>query len=119
MSSSSSYAGSGEESDHEADLGLTLVERISDAHDPSHLDRTIAQQAQTSGNIHGSAKELDRLAEAMQRIGELRVAFAKGLKQAKEVKADLDWCQRRLRSLVKAVEEQHPVEFNMAKHESL
>ncbi|KAI4164536.1 MAG: hypothetical protein LQ342_001849 [Letrouitia transgressa] len=101
---SGSYAGStngDSDSSHSGTSGIDLVEmmndRLSNAVDPLPLDRSLARQAQTSGELNAKHRELLELqALAQRRLKGTRANFADGMKAAKEVKRDLEWTQKRV-----------------------
>lgn len=115
-SSSSSYAGSGEESNHEDDLSLSLVAQLLDSYDPSHLDRAIAQQAQTSGMVNATNRDMIVLQEEVSStLRHAKAAFQQGIGEARTVKAELEKTQKRLNYVKQQAADRWPIEYNMAK----
>ncbi|KAL6715197.1 hypothetical protein ACLMJK_007461 [Lecanora helva] len=89
-------------SDGEMSSGIDLVELLNDklttSVDRAPLDRTLAQQAQTSGELNAKNRELMELqALAQRRLKSNRANFADGMKAAKEVKKDLEWTQKKVK----------------------
>ncbi|KAJ5288006.1 hypothetical protein N7478_003692 [Penicillium angulare] len=106
-SSSASYSG--------VDVVDVLSDRMQDAFDPTPLDRSLASQAQTSGQLHAKQQELMELqAMAERRMRGLRANFNEGLKTARETKRDLEWTQKRVSSLKSKAEKAHPEEYRRA-----
>ncbi|MCJ1271547.1 hypothetical protein MMC22_011449 [Lobaria immixta] len=119
---SGSYAGSAtgdSESSNGGASGIDLVEmlndRLSNAVDPLPLDRSLARQAQTSGELNAKHRELLELqALAQRRLKSTRANFADGMRAAKEVKRDLDWTQKRVSTLKSKAERRYPAEYRSA-----
>ncbi|KAJ5095336.1 hypothetical protein NUU61_004692 [Penicillium alfredii] len=89
--SSASYSG--------VDVVDVLSNRMQDAFDPTPLDKGLARQAQTSGQLNAKQQELLELqALAQRRLKGVRANFAEGLKTARETKRDLEWTQKRVSS---------------------
>ncbi|TAQ90108.1 hypothetical protein B7494_g1570 [Chlorociboria aeruginascens] len=119
---SSSYAGSasGEydstSSANGVDLQEYMQDRFAGAFDPLPLDRTLAVQAQTSGLLNAKNRELLELQQlAQQRIARSRVRLAEGYSDAKEVKKDLEWTQKRVSHLKTKASRKHPKEYKQAR----
>ncbi|KAF1984362.1 hypothetical protein K402DRAFT_336615 [Aulographum hederae CBS 113979] len=118
---SSSYAGSA--SDYEStpssgasvDLYEYMNDRIGSSFDPTPLDRSLAQQAQTSGQLNAKTRELmDLQALAQSRLAAMQSSFASGMKSAKEVQKDLEWTQKRVTSINQRAARKYPKEYQMA-----
>lgn len=116
----SSYAGS-ISGDYESsamsgvDVVDMLNERVHNSFDPVPLDRGLAMQAQTSGNLNAKQQELLELqALAQRRLKGARAKFNDGLKAAKETKHDLEWTQKRVSALKAKAEKAHPEEYRRA-----
>ncbi|KAF2147469.1 uncharacterized protein K452DRAFT_323550 [Aplosporella prunicola CBS 121167] len=119
---SSSYAGS--TSDYEASSGpgaasIDLLDymgdRLNGAFDPLPLDRSLAKQAQTSGELNAKSRELLQLqALAQSRLAATSRNFADGMKAAKEVQRDLEWTQKRVSSINQRAARKYPAEYKMA-----
>ncbi|KAI9714937.1 MAG: hypothetical protein M1812_006250 [Candelaria pacifica] len=108
-SSGSSAAGSG------VDLVELLNDRMTGTFDPLPLDRGLAKQAQTSGELNAKHRELMELqALAQRRLASTRANFADGMKAAKDVKKDLDWTQKRVSALKTKAERKYPKEYKTA-----
>lgn len=49
----------------------------------------------SSGMVNAKSKELQQLQEeAIRRLAELKITFARGVKLAKQVEKDLDWAHK-------------------------
>ncbi|KAJ5594778.1 domain KxDL [Penicillium hispanicum] len=103
-SSAASYSG--------VDVMDVLSDRMQDAFDPTPLDKSLAKQAQTSGQLHAKQQELLELqALAQRRLKGLRSNFNEGMKTARETKRDLEWTQKRVSALKSKAEKAHPEEY--------
>lgn len=61
-----------------------------------------------SGILNAKTRELQELqAEAQRKMAETRRAFLEGMRAAKEVKADLEWVDRKVRVLKGRVEKRY------------
>ncbi|KAF2835594.1 hypothetical protein M501DRAFT_1007793 [Patellaria atrata CBS 101060] len=117
---SSSYAGSA--SDYESSqtsAGVDLLDymgdRLSGAFDPLPLDRSLAKQAQTSGQLNAKTRQLMELqALAKARLTATRANFADGMKAAKEVQQDLQWTQKRVTALNQRAARKYPEHYKTA-----
>jgi exonuclease VII small subunit len=117
---SSNYAGSA--SDYESTSGAASVDlldymgrRVNGSFDPMPLDRSLAKQAQTSGELNAKHRELLELqALAQRRLAGARMSFADGMKAAKEVQKDLQWTQKRVDSLNNRAARKYPEQFRTA-----
>ncbi|KAH7397656.1 putative biogenesis of lysosome-related organelles complex 1 subunit KXD1 [Cadophora sp. MPI-SDFR-AT-0126] len=119
---SSSYAGSasGEydstSSANGVDMQEYMQDRFASTFDPLPLDRTLAVQTQTSGLLNAKHRELlDLQALAQQRIAKSRARLAEGYQDAKEVKRDLEWTQKRVSTLKTKASRKHPKEYKQAR----
>jgi len=118
---SSSYAGSSSEYDsatsaNGVDMQEYMQDRFQSAFDPLPLDRTLAVQAQTSGLLNAKHRELADLKElAQQRIAKTRARMAEGYQDAKEVKRDLEWTQKRVSAMKTKASRKHPTEYRQAR----
>jgi len=119
---SSSYAGS-QSGDYDStssangvDMQEYMQDRFTGAFDPLPLDRTLAVQAQTSGLLNAKHRELQDLqALAQQRLARSRARLAEGYQDAKEVKRDLEWTQKRVSNLKTKASRKHPKEYKQAR----
>lgn len=117
---SSSYAGSASEYESSgAASGVDLMEymgdRLNGALDQMPLDRSLAKQAQTSGELNAKHRELLELqALAQRRLAGVRANFADGMKTAKEVQRDLQWTQKRVTALNDRAARKYPNEYKAA-----
>ncbi|CAI7621918.1 unnamed protein product [Penicillium palitans] len=103
-SSFASYSG--------VDVVDVLSDRMQDAFDPTPLDKGLARQAQTSGQLNAKQQELLELqALAQRRLKGARANFSEGLKTARETKRDLEWTQKRVSALKTKAEKAHPDEY--------
>jgi hypothetical protein len=119
---SSSYAGSasGEydstSSANGVDMQEYMQDRFAGAFDPLPLDRTLAVQAQTSGLLNAKHRELLELQQlAQQRLSRSRARLAEGYQDAKEVKRDLEWTQKRVSTMKTKTSRKHPNEYKQAR----
>ncbi|KAK2768176.1 hypothetical protein FQN54_000028 [Arachnomyces sp. PD_36] len=106
-SSSASYSG--------VDVVDMLTDRMNNAFDPTRLDKGLATQAQTSGQLNAKQRELLELqARTQRRLKHSRANFADGIKAAKETKRDLEWTQNRVNALKSKAEQNLPSEYSRA-----
>ncbi|KAJ5235545.1 uncharacterized protein N7469_004713 [Penicillium citrinum] len=97
------------------DVVEVLSDRMQDSFDPTPLDRSLAKQAQTSGQLNAKQQELLELqALAQRRLKGVRANFNEGLKTARETKRDLEWTQKRVSALKGKAEKAHPDEYRRA-----
>lgn len=116
----SSYAASA--SDYEASNSTASVDllefmhnRLQDSYNPMPMDRSLAQQAQASGELNAKTRQLLELqALAQQRFAAMQAQFAAGLTTAKEVQRDLEWTQKKVTSLNKRAAKRYPKEYARA-----
>ncbi|MCJ1408754.1 hypothetical protein MMC19_002830 [Ptychographa xylographoides] len=119
---SGSYAGSAfgdhDRSDsgaHGVDLLDMMSSRLSTAIDPLPLDRSLARQAQTSGELNAKQRELAELhAMAQRRMKSTRANLTDGIKAAKDVRKDLEWTQKRVSSLNAKAAKKYPIAYKAA-----
>ncbi|MCJ1310672.1 hypothetical protein MMC25_004338 [Agyrium rufum] len=113
-----SYAANDKASSHGAaniDLIDMMSDRLSNAVNPLPLDRSLATQAQTSGELNAKQRELLELqALATRRLKGARANFSEGMKAAKEVKRDLAWTQKRVTQLNANAAREHPAAYKAA-----
>ncbi|TVY25531.1 Biogenesis of lysosome-related organelles complex 1 subunit [Lachnellula hyalina] len=119
---SNSYAGSSSSeydstsSANGVDMQEYMQDRFNGAFDPLPLDRTLAVQAQTSGLLNAKHRELQDLqALAQQRLARSRARLAEGYQDAKEVKRDLEWTQKRVSTMKTKASRKHPKEYKQAR----
>jgi len=92
-----------------------MGDRLNGAFDPMPLDRSLAKQAQTSGELNAKHRELLELqALAQSRLAGVRANFADGMKTAKEVQRDLQWTQKRVTALNDRAARKYPNEYKAA-----
>lgn len=118
---SSSYAGSASEYDPSSngaasiDLLDYMNDRLAGSYNPMPLDRSLAQQSQTSGKLNAKTRQLMELqALAQSRLAAAQLQFADGIKTAKEVQHDLDWTQKRVTQINQRASRKYPKEHAMA-----
>ncbi|KAH7390667.1 hypothetical protein BKA66DRAFT_41661 [Pyrenochaeta sp. MPI-SDFR-AT-0127] len=117
---SSNYAGSA--SDYDSTSGAASVDlldymgnRMNGSFDPMPLDRSLAKQAQTSGELNAKHRELLELqALAQRRLAGARTSFADGMRAAKEVQKDLQWTQKRVDTLNERAARKYPEQYKSA-----
>ncbi|KAL9107504.1 MAG: hypothetical protein Q9227_007606 [Pyrenula ochraceoflavens] len=74
-----------------------LSDRMNSAFEPMRLDRSLATQAKTSGQLNAKQRELLELqAQAQRRLKGARKNFSEGMKAAKETKRDIEWTQKKV-----------------------
>lgn len=117
---SSSYAASASDYDSSGTTtGVDLIEYIGDrmhgSFDPLPLDRSLAKQTQTSGQLNAKHRELLELqALAQRRLAGARANFADGMRAAKEVQKDLQWTQKRVDALNDRAARKYPEQYQAA-----
>ncbi|KAI0025783.1 hypothetical protein F4780DRAFT_225418 [Xylariomycetidae sp. FL0641] len=98
------------------DFNDYMQDRFADSFDPIPLDRSLARQAQTSGNLNAKHRELmDLQAKAQARLAKTRARFADGLQDAQEVRANLEWTSKKVSSMKKKAEKKHTREYQKAR----
>ncbi|KAJ4312066.1 hypothetical protein N0V94_007631 [Neodidymelliopsis sp. IMI 364377] len=120
FANSSHYAGS--HSDYDSSSGAASVDlldymgnRLNGSFDPLPLDRSLAKQAQTSGELNAKHRELLELqALAQRRLAGAQASFASGMQVAKEVQKDLQWTQKRVDSLNNRAARKYPDQYGTA-----
>ncbi|GAO16671.1 uncharacterized protein UV8b_00764 [Ustilaginoidea virens] len=119
--SSASYLGSSQdfESAHSAsgiDIQEYMQDRLSNSFNPIPLDRSMAVQAQTSGKLNAKHRELVELQkQAQARLAKTRERFHEGMRDAREVRGDLEWVQKKVSSLQAKAARKHPKEYRKAR----
>ncbi|KZF25232.1 hypothetical protein L228DRAFT_236353 [Xylona heveae TC161] len=97
------------------DLVELLNDHLSGAFDPLPLDKSLAKQAQTSGELNAKRRELLELqALAQRRLAATKANFADGIKAAKEVRRDLEWTQKKVTTLKAKTERKYPAQYRTA-----
>ncbi|KAK7752613.1 hypothetical protein SLS62_005382 [Diatrype stigma] len=98
------------------DFNEYIQDRFADSFDPIPLDRSLAVQAQTSGQLNAKHRELLELqAKAQARLAKSRARFQEGLRDAQDVRADLEWTSKKVSSLKKKAEKKHSKEYKKAR----
>ncbi|KAI8962029.1 hypothetical protein F5Y11DRAFT_347849 [Daldinia sp. FL1419] len=97
------------------DFNDYMQNRFDESFDPIPLDRSLARQAQTSGQLNNKHRELlEMQAKAQARLAKSRARFQQGLDDAREVHADLEWTSKKIGSLKKKAEKYHAKEYQKA-----
>ncbi|KAG6041941.1 hypothetical protein E4U41_000056 [Claviceps citrina] len=118
---SASYVGSSHDldSNHSAsgiDFQEYMQDRFCNAFNPLPLDRSMAVQAQTSGKLNAKHRELIELQkQAQARLAKTRERFHDGMRDAREVRADLEWTQKKVSSLQAKAARKYPKEYRKAR----
>lgn len=111
--SSSSYAGSGVTA---PDLVALIHSKASETFSTIPLDRSIAIQAQTSGQLNATNRELAELQkEALARLAGMKRTVKEGLKTAGNVKKDLKYMEEKATALSRKVEQKYPQQYREAR----
>ncbi|KAI8630747.1 hypothetical protein F5Y19DRAFT_33099 [Xylariaceae sp. FL1651] len=98
------------------DFNEYMQDRFSDAFDPLPLDRSLVVQAQTSGTLNAKHRELLELqAKAQARLAKSRARFADGVRDAQEVRTNLEWTSKKVSSMKKKAEKKHSKEYQKAR----
>ncbi|KKY17737.1 hypothetical protein UCRPC4_g05370 [Phaeomoniella chlamydospora] len=107
-SSSASYSG--------VDVLDTLSDRMNRAFDPITMDKGLARQAQSSGQLNAKQRELLELqAAAQRRMKSSRVRYAAGLQAAKETRSDLDYIRSQVPATKAQAERKYPDAYAQAR----
>ncbi|KAK9456727.1 hypothetical protein V1511DRAFT_524256 [Dipodascopsis uninucleata] len=117
--STSSYAGSDAETaeeEEEFSAAEYVTDKIIQAFDGISLDRAVVIQAQSSGLLNSTTRELEQLHDiATKKIQKIRVSYSEGIKSLREVQKDLKWVQRRVDTLKKKASEKYGKEYARAR----
>ncbi|KAI5864032.1 hypothetical protein GGS23DRAFT_562649 [Durotheca rogersii] len=98
------------------DFNDFMQARFDETFDPIPLDRSLARQAQTSGKLNAKHRELlEMQAAAQARLARSRARFQKGLNDAREVHADLEWTAKKVSALKTKAEKKHAKEYERAR----
>ncbi|KAM3555928.1 hypothetical protein MY1884_005320 [Beauveria asiatica] len=93
-----------------------MQDRFSHSFNPVPLDRSMAVQAQTSGKLNAKHRELaDLQRQAQARLARTRERFQEGMRDAREVRSDLEWTQKKVSTLNAKVSRMHPKEYAKAR----
>ncbi|KYK55321.1 putative domain KxDL [Drechmeria coniospora] len=93
-----------------------MQDRIANSFDPIPLDRSIAVQAQTSGKLNAKHRELVELQkQAQARLAKTRERFQEGMRDAREVRGDLEWTQKKVSALQSKAARKYPKEYAKAR----
>ncbi|KAH6606735.1 hypothetical protein Trco_005888 [Trichoderma cornu-damae] len=113
-SSSGDYESTGSASG--VDFQEYMQDRFSNSFDPIPLDRSMAVQAQTSGKLNAKHRELLELQkQAQARLARTRERFSEGMRDAREVRNDLEWTQKKVSALNTKAARKHPMEHAKAR----
>ncbi|KAF2718479.1 hypothetical protein K431DRAFT_322422 [Polychaeton citri CBS 116435] len=118
----SSGTGSCAGSDYDSSSGATSVDlldymsdRLNQTYDRIPTDRTLAKQAQMSGELNAKNRELLALQQqARARLARTRTNFADGMKAAKDVQRDLEWTQKKVIALNTRAAQKYPDQYRVA-----
>jgi hypothetical protein len=98
------------------DLNEYMQDRFAETFNPIPLDSCTVKQAQTSGHLNAKHRELLELqAKAQARLAKSRARFAQGLEDAREVRNDLEWTQKKVTSLKTKASKKHSKEYSKAR----
>ncbi|TQV95077.1 hypothetical protein V2A60_009849 [Cordyceps javanica] len=93
-----------------------MQDRFSHSFNPIPLDRSMAVQAQTSGKLNAKHRELmDLQRQAQARLARTRERFQDGMRDAREVRGDLEWTQKKVSALNTKAARMHPKEYAKAR----
>ncbi|KIE02623.1 putative domain KxDL, partial [Metarhizium majus ARSEF 297] len=117
---STSYMGSNDYDSANSASGIDfqeyMQERFANSFNPIPLDRSMAVQAQTSGKLNAKHRELmDLQKQAQARLAKTRERFQDGMRDAREVRGDLEWTQKKVSSLQAKASRKHPKEYRKAR----
>ncbi|KAJ6441823.1 KxDL domain-containing protein [Purpureocillium lavendulum] len=113
-SSSGDYDSTGSASG--VDFQEYMQERFANSFNPIPLDRSMAVQAQSSGKLNAKHRELVELQkQAQARLARTRERFQEGMRDAREVRGDLEWTQKKVSSLQSKASRKHPKEYSKAR----
>ncbi|KAI1188404.1 hypothetical protein F5B17DRAFT_272611 [Nemania serpens] len=98
------------------DFNEYMQDRFADAFNPLPLDRSLVTQAQASGTLNAKHRELLELqAKAQARLAKSRARFADGVRDAQEVRTNLEWTSKKVSSMKKKAEKKHSKEYQKAR----
>ncbi|KAK6065889.1 Biogenesis of lysosome-related organelles complex 1 subunit KXD1 [Seiridium cupressi] len=98
------------------DFNDYIQDRFAQSFDPIPLDRSLAVQAQTSGQMNNKHRELLELqAKAQARLAKSRARFAEGVQDAQEVRANLEWTSKKVSSMKTKASRKHSKEYKKAR----
>ncbi|KAI0205728.1 hypothetical protein F4808DRAFT_242829 [Astrocystis sublimbata] len=110
------YGGDSTASASGVDFNEYMQDRFANAFDPLPLDRSLVTQAQTSGTLNAKHRELMELqAKAQARLAKSRARFADGVRDAHEVRTNLEWTSKKVSSMKKKAEKKHSKEYQKAR----
>ncbi|KAI0161377.1 hypothetical protein GGR57DRAFT_355480 [Xylariaceae sp. FL1272] len=79
------------------DFNEYMQDRFADSFDPLEMDRSVVRQAQASGTLNAKQRELMELqAKAQARLAKSRARFADGMRDAQEVRTNLEWTSKKI-----------------------
>ncbi|KAI0136897.1 hypothetical protein BJ170DRAFT_34854 [Xylariales sp. AK1849] len=98
------------------DFNEYIQDRFTESFDPIPLDRSLAMQAQTSGQLNNKQRELLELqAKAQARLAKSRARFQEGVQDAQEVRANLEWTSKKVSSMKTKASRKHSKEYKKAR----
>jgi hypothetical protein len=98
------------------DFNEYIQDRFTESFDPIPLDRSLAVQAQTSGQLNNKHRELLELqAKAQARLAKSRARFQEGVQDAQEVRANLEWTSKKVSSMKVKASKKHSKEYRKAR----
>ncbi|KAK8039351.1 hypothetical protein PG993_007762 [Apiospora rasikravindrae] len=98
------------------DFNEYIQDRFAESFDPIPLDRSLATQAQTSGQLNNKHRELLELqAKAQARLAKSRARFQEGVQDAQEVRANLEWTSKKISSMKTKASKKHSKEYQKAR----
>jgi len=116
MTSSSTSDYDSTQSASGVDFQEYMQDRYANAFNPIPLDRSMAVQAQSSGKLNAKHRELLELQQQAQaRLARTRERFQDGMRDAREVRGDLEWTQKKVSSLQSKAARKHPKEYAKAR----
>ncbi|KAI1843041.1 hypothetical protein JX265_005179 [Neoarthrinium moseri] len=98
------------------DFNDYIHDRFAESFDPIPLDRSLAVQAQTSGQLNNKHRQLLELqAKAQARLAKSRARFQEGVQDAQEVRANLEWTSKKVSSMKTKASKKHSKEYKKAR----
>ncbi|KAK5069815.1 hypothetical protein LTR64_008002 [Lithohypha guttulata] len=93
-----------------------LSERMNTVFDPMKMDRSIARQAQTSGELNAKQRELaDLQAQMQRRIKKTRVNFDTTLSNVEEARSDLKYSKEKIAAMKARAMKEDPDAYESAR----
>ncbi|KAH9213475.1 hypothetical protein DL95DRAFT_302244 [Leptodontidium sp. 2 PMI_412] len=102
---------------HRVDLQEYIQDHFTSTFDPIPLDQSLAVQAQISSLLNANHGKLLELQETAQRcLVNSRARLTEGLQDAKDVRRDLQYIQKRVTNLNFKASCKHPKEYKQARN---